>query len=137
MTEYSDSDDLTTGDRANTMANSAASPEQARQRVSTEIRDAIKDAAPRAVYPDDEFEGRSVRVAGWDPEETRSNEALLRRGTARLSALGWQVFPEATDSDDRSALVFKEGLANGRLYASNRSLTFTGDLEPEVSPPAA
>ncbi|MER5564540.1 hypothetical protein ACFW17_29760 [Streptomyces sp. NPDC058961] len=107
----------------------ASSPEEARQQVSAQIRDAIKEATPHAVYPDDEFEGRSVRVAGWDPEETQSNEALLQRSTARLAARGWQVFPEATDSEDRSALLFKDGLANGRLYAANQSLTFVGDLE--------
>ncbi|MFF3977840.1 hypothetical protein [Streptomyces sp. NPDC001828] len=126
----------TTRDEADGMAGTtASSPEDARQQVSAEIRDAIKEATPRAVYPDDEFDGRAVRVAGWDPEETRSNEALLRRSTARLASRGWQVFPETTDSEDRSALVFKDGLVNGRLYASNQSLTFTGDLE--LAPPTA
>ncbi|MGW2817730.1 hypothetical protein [Streptomyces sp. NPDC001415] len=134
----SENSDNTARGKADGMTDSAASPsEQARRQVSAEIRDAIKDATPRAVYPDDEFDGRSVRVAGWDPEETRSNEVLLRRSTARLMARGWQVFPETTDSDDRSALVFKEGLVNGRLYASNQSLTFTGDLEPDAGPPTA
>lgn len=108
-------------------------PEQARQALSAEIRAAIKAAAPHAVHPTDEFEGDRARIAGWDPEESQSNATLLRHGTAHLAGRGWQVFPESTDSEDASALVVKRGLATGRLYAANRSLTFTGTLDaPEA-----
>ncbi|MBT2451329.1 hypothetical protein J7F03_30520 [Streptomyces sp. ISL-43] len=107
----------------------ATAPEQARRTLSNEIRAAVKAATRHAVHPADEFEGDHARIAGWDPEETRSNAALLRLGTAHLAGLGWQIFPEATDSEDASALVIKRGLATGRLYAANRSLTFTGTLD--------
>ncbi|WP_263166687.1 hypothetical protein [Streptomyces sp. SCSIO ZS0520] len=106
--------------------------EDAQQLISAEIRDAIKTATPRAVHPDDEFgspEPGSVRIAGWDPEETRSNEALLKRCCARLVEQGWQVFPDAmTDSEDRSALAIRTGVTLGRLTAADQGLTFIGDL---------
>ncbi|MBT2451335.1 hypothetical protein J7F03_30550 [Streptomyces sp. ISL-43] len=98
--------------------------------LSAEIRAAIKAAAPRAVYPDDEFEADSARIAGWDPQETQSNAALLRASTEYLADRGWRVSPEATDSDDRSARISKEGVGKGRLYASSRGLTFTGSVTP-------
>lgn len=100
------------------------------QTLSAEIRAAIKAAAPRAVYPDDEFEGDLARIAGWDPQETGSNGALLRASTQYLAERGWRVAPEATDSDDRSARISKEGVGKGRLYASCRGLTFTGSVAP-------
>ncbi len=106
--------------------------EHAQQTTAAEIRTAIKAATPRAVYPDDEFgspESPSVRVAGWDPDETQSNERLLKQSTSHLAKQGWKIFPETTDSDDRSARIIKPGLASGRLYASNQSLTFTGSVE--------
>ncbi|MGW0361893.1 hypothetical protein [Streptomyces sp. NPDC002990] len=102
----------------------------AAEALSAEIRAAIKAAAPRAVYPDDEFEGGSARIAGWDPEETASNDALLRDSTQYLARRGWRVATEATDSDDRSARISKEGVGRGRLYASSRGLTFTGSVAP-------
>ncbi|MEV6956401.1 hypothetical protein [Streptomyces sp. NPDC051183] len=98
--------------------------------LSTEIRAAIKAAAPGAVYPDDEFDGDSARIAGWDPQETASNGALLRASTQYLEERGWRVAPEATDSDDRSARIAKDGVGRGRLYASSRGLTFTGSVAP-------
>lgn len=106
--------------------------EHAQQTTAADIRAAIKAATPKAVYPDDKFgspDSTSVRVAGWDPEETQSNERLLKQSTSHLTKHGWKVFPETTDSDDRSARVIKPGLADGRLYASNQGLTFTGNVE--------
>jgi hypothetical protein len=99
--------------------------------LSAEIRAAIRAATPGVVHPRDDFEDEdALRIAGWDPDEKQSNEALLGKATTYLTAHGWQVSPEFTDSDDRSARVGKPGLAAGRLYASNRSLTFTGRLTP-------
>ncbi|WP_431043789.1 hypothetical protein ACQUSR_19120 [Streptomyces sp. P1-3] len=104
--------------------------------VSDEIRAAIKAATPEAVYPKDEFgepsgcgDGKqqsTVRVAGWDPDETQTNDDLIKKSSAYLTSRGWQVSPETTASDDRSAIVSKDGLGDGRLYASNQGLTFTG-----------
>ncbi|MEU7724829.1 hypothetical protein AB0B78_06260 [Streptomyces sp. NPDC040724] len=98
--------------------------------LSAEIRAAIRAAAPGAVYPDDEFDADSARIAGWDPQETASNGSLLRASTQYLAEHGWRVDPEATDSDDRSARVSKAGVGRGRLYASGRGLTFTGSVTP-------
>jgi hypothetical protein len=99
--------------------------------LSAEIRAAIRAATPGAVHPRDDFEDRdALRIAGWDPHEKQSNEALLDKAATYLTAHGWQVSPEPTDSDDRSARLGKPGLATGRLYASNRALTFTGRLTP-------
>ena len=106
--------------------------EAAQQAAAAEIRAAIKTATRRAVYPDDEFgspEPDSIRVAGWDPEETQSNESLLKHSTGHLAKHGWHVFPEVTDSEDRSARIIKPGLVSGRLYAANQGLTFTGRVE--------
>ncbi|UQA93732.1 hypothetical protein [Streptomyces halobius] len=104
--------------------------------ISGDIRAAIKAATPDVVYPEDEFGtptehggGRlqfDVRVVGWDPDESQSNDSLLKKSTAYLVRHGWRFSPEVTDSEDRSALISKTGLAEGRLYASNQSLTFTG-----------
>lgn len=102
--------------------------EEARRTVASELRAAIRAASSGAVHPPDEFESAYVRIAGWDPGEARSNDALLRRSTGYLAECGWQVLPEATDSEDRSAFVSRAGLVEGRLYASNRALTFTGTL---------
>ncbi|WP_405779110.1 hypothetical protein [Streptomyces sp. NBC_00859] len=101
----------------------------ANRAVSADMRAAIKAATSKRVYPDDEFEDLSVRIAGWNPEETRSNDVLLKKSTAYLAQHGWKIFPETTDSDDRSALVFKPGTADGRLNASNQGLTFVGRLD--------
>ncbi|MFD7873044.1 hypothetical protein ACFV5G_02755 [Streptomyces sp. NPDC059766] len=106
--------------------------EETQQAVAVEIRAAIRAATPRAVYPDDEFgspDPVSLRVAGWDPDETQSNDRLLKQATSHLLRHGWKVFPEPTDSDDRSARIIKPSLANGRLYAANQGLTFTGSVE--------
>ncbi|WP_405944380.1 hypothetical protein OHA44_21365 [Streptomyces sp. NBC_00144] len=102
--------------------------DEARRRASSELRAAIRAATPGAVYPADDFESAFVRIAGWDPDESRSNDMLLRRSTAYLAEHGWQIFPEITDSEDCSASVSRVGLVEGRLYASNRGLTFTGTL---------
>ncbi|MGW5847051.1 hypothetical protein ACWFQ8_03625 [Streptomyces sp. NPDC055254] len=104
--------------------------EAARAVLVAEIRAAIRRATPQAVYPDAEFEGGSARVAGWDPQETQSNDALLRASTEYLAEHGWRVSLEATDSDDRSAGVAKAGVGRGRLYAASRGLTFTGSVTP-------
>ena len=104
--------------------------EAARALLVTEIRAAIKRATPQAVYPDAEFEVDSARIAGWDPQETQSNDALLRASTEYLAEHGWRVSPEATDSDDRSARIAKAGVGRGRLYAASRGLTFTGSVTP-------
>lgn len=97
--------------------------------VSGDIRAAIHSATPRAVHPRDDFDGGEVRVAGWDPDERQSNEALLAKAGTYLTGHGWQVSPDMwTDSEDRSAAVSKPGLAAGRLYASNGGLTFVGAL---------
>ncbi|WP_328328104.1 MULTISPECIES: hypothetical protein [unclassified Streptomyces] len=106
--------------------------EEARRTVSSELRAAIRAATPRAVHPADDFESSSVRIAGWDPEEPQSNDALLHRSTVYLAEHGWQILPETTDSEDRSASVSRAGLVEGRLYASNRGLTFTGTLTEEA-----
>ena len=106
--------------------------EDTQQTIAAEIRSAIKAATPRAVYPDDEFgspEPTSLRVAGWDPDEKQSNDRLLKQSTSHLAQRGWQIFPEPTDSDDRSARIIKPGVASGRLYAANQALTFTGTVE--------
>ncbi|MEV0981288.1 hypothetical protein [Streptomyces sp. NPDC049915] len=107
--------------------------EEIQQDVAAEIRAAIKAATPKAVHPDDEFGSAatpSIRVAGWDPDEARSNDRLLKLSTGHLAQHGWRIFSEATDSDDRSARVMKPGVASGRLYAANGGLTFTGAVEP-------
>lgn len=107
----------------------AAPPTGRQLAVSREIRAAIRSAAPRAVHPRDDFDGDEVRIAGWDPEERQSNEALLAKADTFLTAHGWQVSPDMwTDSEDRSAVVRKAGLAAGRLHAANRGLTFIGGL---------
>jgi hypothetical protein len=106
--------------------------EESQQAVAAEIHAAIKAATSKAVYPDDEFGSPahpSLRVAGWDPDETQSNDRLLKQSTSHLAEHGWKIFPEPTDSDDRSARVVKPGLASGRLYAANQGLTFTGTVE--------
>ncbi|WUH94372.1 hypothetical protein OG900_32375 [Streptomyces sp. NBC_00433] len=97
--------------------------------VSRDIRAAIRSAAPGAVHPRDDFDGDRVRVAGWDPDGRGSDEALLGKAGAFLAGHGWQVTPDMwTDSDDRSAVVAKPGLAAGRLLASDGGLTFVGSL---------
>jgi hypothetical protein len=97
--------------------------------LSAEIRAAIRAATPGAVHPRDDFEDEdALRIAGWDPDEKQSNGALLDKAATYLTAHGWQVSPEPTGSDDRSARIAKPGLAAGRLYASNQALTFTGHL---------
>ena len=99
--------------------------------LSAEIRAAIQAATPRPVYPRDDFEDAgALRIAGWDPDERQSNEALLDKAVGYLAARGWSVGAEPTDSEDRSARVAKAGFAAGRLYAANQSLTFTGCLTP-------
>ncbi|MFD9001862.1 hypothetical protein ACFV0T_12955 [Streptomyces sp. NPDC059582] len=106
--------------------------EETQRGIAEEIRAAIKAATSRAVYPDDEFghpDPASLRVAGWDPDETQSNDRLLKHSTSHLVRNGWKVFPEPTDSDDRSARILKPGFASGRLYAANQGLTFTGTVE--------
>lgn len=101
-----------------------------RRAVSEEIRGAIRAAAPEAVHPRDEFgEDGGVRIAGWDPEERQSNGELLVKADGYLTAHGWQVSPDMwEDSEDRSAVVRKAGVASGRLHASNGGLTFIGRL---------
>ncbi|MDQ0930255.1 hypothetical protein [Streptomyces turgidiscabies] len=105
--------------------------------ISTEMHAAIKAATPKAVYPKDEFgsasgaecSGRqsSVRIAGWDPEETQSNDDLLRKSTAYLEKQGWEITPLSADSEDQAARVTKSGATEGLLTASNQGLTFEGD----------
>lgn len=102
-----------------------------RQALSDDIRAAIRSATPNPVYPRDDFEDGGARIAGWDPEERRSNEALLDEALRHLAARGWEVTPETTDSEDRSARIARPGLASGRLYAANRGLTFTGRFTAE------
>ncbi|MFD3539758.1 hypothetical protein ACFWUQ_09695 [Streptomyces sp. NPDC058662] len=104
--------------------------EAARAVLTAEIRAAIRRATPQAVFPDAEFEADSARVAGWDPQETQSNDALLRASTEYLADRGWRVSPEATDSEDRSARIAKAGVGRGRLYAASRGLTYTGSVTP-------
>ena len=99
--------------------------------LSAEVRAAIQAATPHPVHPRDDFaDPAALRIAGWDPDEQQPNEALLDKAAAYLAAHGWQVGPEPTDSEDRSARVTKPGLATGRLQASNHALTFTGHLTP-------
>ncbi|MEV6005302.1 hypothetical protein AB0M29_00690 [Streptomyces sp. NPDC051976] len=107
-----------------------ASPGAPRRAVSAEMRGAIRAAAPRAVHPRDEFEDDGgVRVAGWDPQERQSNEELLAKADGYLTAHGWQVSPDMwEDSEDRSAVVRKAGVASGWLHAANGGLTFVGRL---------
>lgn len=109
---------------------SPAPPVDPRRAVSAEMRGAIRAAAPRAVHPRDEFEDDGgVRVAGWDPQERQSNEELLAKADGYLTAHGWQVSPDMwEDSEDRSAVVRKAGVASGRLHAANGGLTFIGRL---------
>ncbi|MFI1360676.1 hypothetical protein ACH4TV_44960 [Streptomyces sp. NPDC020898] len=105
--------------------------------VSTEMHAAIKAATPKAVYPKDEFgsassaecsgQQSSVRIAGWDPEETQSNGDLLTKSTAYLEKQGWEITPLSADSEDQAARITKSGVTEGLLTASNQGLTFEGD----------
>lgn len=123
------------------------SAEEVRKSVSGEIRAAIRAATPKPVYPRDEYgpaaagdtsgaarRTASVRVAGWDPDEKQSNEELLRKASAYLLDHDWRIWPEMTDSDDRSARLSKPGQAEGRLYVSNKGFVFTGDIEWAAAP---
>lgn len=103
-----------------------------RRTLSEEIRAAIGSATPNPVYPRDDFEDGAARIAGWDPDERQSNDALLEKAVRHLASHGWEVTPETTDSDDRSARIARPGLASGRLYAANRGLTFTGTFTTEA-----
>ncbi len=114
----------------------APSTKEIQSTVSTEMHAAIKAATPKAVYPKDEFgsassaecSGRpSVRIAGWDPEETQSNDDLLTKSTAYLEKRGWEITPLSADSEDQAARITKSGVTEGLLTASNQSLTFEGD----------
>jgi hypothetical protein len=107
-----------------------APPVDPRRAVSEEMRAAIRAAAPEAVHPRDDFgDDGGVRIAGWDPEERQSNGELLTKADGYLTAHGWQVSPDMwEDSEDRSAVVRKAGVASGRLHASNGGLTFVGHL---------
>ncbi|QPA00820.1 hypothetical protein DI273_18975 [Streptomyces violascens] len=106
--------------------------EAAQQAVAAEIREAIGAAFRRPVHPDDHFgepEPGSVRVAGWarggdGPE----NEAALEASSAYLRDRGWQALPESTDSDDRSVRLYREGVRNARLHATDGQLIFTGEV---------
>ena len=91
----------------------AASLKAIQNSVSKEVHAAIKAATPKAVYPKDEFgktsstecanKQSSVRIAGWDPDETQANEDLLAKSTTYLEKHGWSIFTVTTGSDDQAA----------------------------------
>ncbi len=99
--------------------------------VSAQIRAAITSAAPQAVHRRDSFDEDGVRIGGSDPDRASCDEELLDKAGTYLAAHGWQVSPDVrNDSGDRSAVIRKEGLASGRLHATNGGLTFIGRLTP-------
>jgi hypothetical protein len=108
-----------------------------RTTVSKDLHAAIKAATPKAVYPKDEFgkgsgdarcsgTSSSVRIVGWDPDESQSNDELLTKSTAYLKKQGWDIAPQVTDSQDQAAKITKSGMAEGLLTAANQGLTFEG-----------
>ena len=112
--------------------------EEIKTAVSKELHTAIETATPKAVYPKDEFGKASdgsgcsgtqftVRIAGWDPDETQSNEVLLTKTTTYLEKHGWTIIPQVTDSEDQAAQIDKADVAEGLLTAASQGLTFEGD----------